>query len=239
MSDFRREWRFSSLFLRAPAMGQTGTGILRGSVLDSRGQALEGAEIQLFVVTRGDATATTTSDSRGHFEFTRLTASRDYRLRVVRRGYVTVEAGGLSVVTGETKELRITMDPPTALANAVAEVSAAGERQEVRTLPVRGQASGNLETLVPGSGASGGTFGSFPVNGSGAQFNTYIVSGINNLDPFRGAEAIGQGGAFAAPAVLLPRGCIGNPDNSQVHLEFDQRDFPEAAWSPRRQLKPI
>ena len=162
----------------------------------------------LFVGTGSHATATAVSDRLGHFEFTRLAAGRDYRLRVIRQGFVSVEAAGLSLATGETKELRITMDPGRALANAVAEVEAAGERQEVRTLPVRGQASGNLETLIPGSSASGGTFGSFPVNGSRAQFNTYIVSGVNNLDPFRGAEAIGQGGAFAAPAVLLPLDAI-------------------------------
>src|SRR5438445_3429289 len=91
-----------------------------------------------------------------------------------------------------------------ALSNAVTDVNTVGVRQQVRTLPVRGQASGNLETLIPGAGATAGTFGSFPVNGSRAQLNTYIVSGTNNLDPFRNAEAIGQGGAFAAPAVLLP-----------------------------------
>src|SRR5690348_8960529 len=185
-------------------MGQTVTGTLRGGVFDSRGHALEGAELLLSVGTRGKAMATKVSDNLGHFEFSRLEASHNYRLRVVCRGYVSFEAGRLSVATGETKELRITMDPRKARANAVAEVATTGERQEVRTLPVRGQASGNLETLIPGSGASGGTLGSFPVNGSRAQFNTYIVSGINNLDPFRGAEAIGQGGAFAAPAVLLP-----------------------------------
>jgi hypothetical protein len=194
--------------LPLPAMGQTGTGFLRGRVFDSRGHALEGAELLLFVGTRGDATATRVSDHLGHFDFNRLAASRDYRLRVVYRGYVTVEAARLSLAPDQAKELRITMDPRKVLADAVAEVATEGERQEVRTLPVRGQASGNLETLIPGSGASGGTFGSFPVNGSRAQFNTYIVSGVNNLDPFRGAEAIGQGGAFAAPAVLLPLDAI-------------------------------
>jgi len=177
-------------------------------VLDARGRALEGARISLSFGAGGHATATAVSDHLAHFEFSGLAASRDYRLRVSRTGYVSVEAAGLSLVPGETKELRITMDPRRALANAVAEVARAGERQEVRTLPVRGQASGNLETLIPGSGASGGTFGSFPVNGSRAQFNTYIVSGVNNLDPFRGAEAIGQGGAFAAPAILLPLDAI-------------------------------
>src|SRR5262249_38847417 len=45
-------------------------------------------------------------------------------------------------------------DPQKALANAVVEVVPSGEREEVRALPVRGQASGNLETLIPGSGAT-------------------------------------------------------------------------------------
>ena len=189
-------------------MGQGGTGILRGQVFDTGGRALEGAQLVLFAGRDGNATATTVSDRLGHFEFSRLAAGRDFRLRVTHPGRVGVEAAGLSLATGETKELRITMDLRRALANAVAEVTPSGERQEVSTLPVRGQASGGLETLIPGSGASGGTFGSFPVNGSRAQFNTYVVSGVNNLDPFRGAEAIGQGGAFAAPAVLLPLNAI-------------------------------
>lgn len=194
--------------LSSQARGQTDTGIVRGRVLDSRGHALEGAKMLLFSGTRGAGMATKMSDHLGQFEFDGLAASRDYRLRVVHAGYATVEVARLSLATAETKELRITMDPRKSLANAVVEVAPAGEREEVRALPVRGQASGILETLIPGSAASGGTFGSFPVNGSRAQFNTYIVSGISNLDPFRGAEAIGQGGAFAAPAVLLPLDAI-------------------------------
>lgn len=152
--------------------------------------------------------ATAVTDRFGRFEFGGLTAGDDYRLRITRDGYASIEAANLSLAANQTKELRITMDPRRAPANAVTEVQTTAGRQEVRTLPVRGQASGNLETLIPGSAASGGTFGSFPVNGSRAQFNTYIVSGTNNLDPFRGAEAIGQGGAFAAPAILLPLDAI-------------------------------
>ncbi|HEV2425787.1 MAG TPA: TonB-dependent receptor [Terriglobia bacterium] len=194
--------------LSSPAIGQSPAGILRGRVEDSHGHALAGAEVSVFAGKRAEATATKGSDGAGHFEFEHLAAGQEYRLRVVHRGYVTVEVARVSLAAGETKELRITMDPRKALANAAVEVAPAGERQEVRALPVRGQASGTIETLIPGSGASGGTFGSFPVNGSRAQFNTYVISGTNNLDPFRGAEAIGQGGAFTAPAVLLPLDAI-------------------------------
>src|SRR5262249_6862980 len=137
-----------------------------------------------------------------------LAPASDYRLRVTHTGYVTIEAAGISLQAGETMQLQITLDPRRALSNAVTEINGGEVREQVRRLPVRGQASGTLETLIPGAGATGGTFGSFPVNGSRAQFNTYIVSGTNNLDPFRNAEAIGQGGAFGAPAVLLPLDAI-------------------------------
>lgn len=153
-------------------------------------------------------TATAVSDRLGQFEFTGLAPARDYRLRVTHAGYVSIEAAGISLRAGQTRQLQITLDPGHALSNAVTEADGGGVREQVRTLPVRGQASGSLETLVPGAGATGGTFGSFPVNGSRQQFNTYIVSGTNNLDPYRNAEAIGQGGAFGAPAILLPLDAI-------------------------------
>ena len=173
-----------------------------------QGHTIAGAQVVLYLGNRTEATATAVSDPLGQFQFAHLAAGSDYRLRVTHSGYVSIEAAGISLEAGETRQLQITLDPRRALSNAVTEMNAGGLREQVRTLPVRGQASGNLETLTPGAGATGGTFGSFPVNGSRQQFNSYIVSGTNNLDPFRGAEAIGQGGAFGAPAVLLPLAAI-------------------------------
>ncbi len=175
---------------------------------DTRGHTVDGAQVLLYAGNRTQATPTAVSDQLGQFEFTRLAPASDYRLRVTHSGYVSIEAAGISLRAGEDRQLQVTLDPRRALSNAVTEVNSVGVREQVRTLPVRGQASGSLETLTPGAGATGGTFGSFPINGSRSQFNTYIVSGTNNLDPFRSAEAIGQGGAFGAPAVLLPLDAI-------------------------------
>ena len=197
-----------SSFLAGQAVGQAATGTLRGRVSDTRGNTVAGAQVLLFVGTHPEVMATAVSDPLGQFEFAHLAPASDYRLRVTHRAYVSIEAPGISLRAGETRQLQITLDPRRALSNAVTEVAGVGARQQVRTLPVRGQASGNLETLTPGAGATGGTFGSFPINGSRQQFNTYVVSGTNNLDPFRSAEAIGQGGAFGAPAVLLPLDAI-------------------------------
>ena len=195
-------------FIAVQAVGQAATGTLRGKVSDTRGNTVEGAQVLLYVGNRTQVTATAVSDQLGRFEFTHLTPATDYRLRVTHSGYVSIEAAGISLRAGEARRLQVTLDPRRALSNAVTESNTAGVQQQLHTLPVRGQASGTLETLTPGAGATGGTFGSFPINGSRAQFNTYIVSGTNNLDPFRSAEAIGQGGAFGAPAVLLPLDAI-------------------------------
>ena len=197
-----------STFVSLHAIGQSGTGTLRGRVIDTRGHAVAGAEVMVYEAVRPEPEATAISDERGQFDLAYLAPAKDYRLRVTHSGYASIEAAGISVRAGETRQLQITLDPRRALSNAVTEMNSGGVREQVRTLPVRGQASGNLETLIPGAGATGGTFGSFPVNGSRAQYNTYIVSGTNNLDPFRNAEAIGQGGAFGAPAVLLPLDAI-------------------------------
>ncbi len=197
-----------SAFVAVQAVGQAATGTLRGRVSDTRGHTVGGAQVLLYIETGSEARATAVSDHLGQFEFSQVAPASDYRLRVTHSRYVSIEAAGISLQAGETRQLQITLDPQRALSNAVREVNSVGVRQQVRTLPVRGQASGNLETLIPGAGATGGTFGSFPINGSRAQFNTYIVSGTNNLDPFRNAEAIGQGGAFGAPAVLLPLDAI-------------------------------
>ncbi|PYV79599.1 MAG: hypothetical protein DMG96_03560, partial [Acidobacteria bacterium] len=197
-----------SAFVAVQAVGQVGTNTLRGKVSDTHGHTVDGAQLLLYIGNRPEVRATAVSDHPGQFEFIHLAPASDYRLRVTHAGYVSIEAAGISLRAGETRQLQITLDSRRALSNAVSEVDTVGVRQQVRTLPLRGQASGNLETLIPGAGATAGTFGSFPVNGSRAQFNTYIVSGTNNLDPFRNAEAIGQGGAFAAPAVLLPLDAI-------------------------------
>lgn len=201
-----------STLIAIQGFGQTSSGVLRGTVSDTRGHTVTGVQLLLYLGTRTQVAATAVSDQLGQFSFANLAPASDYRLQVTHPGYVSIEAAGISLRAGASKQLQITLDTRRALSNAVIEVNPAGVRQQVRTLPVRGQASGVLETLVPGTSATGGTFGSFPINGSRAQFNTYIVSGTNNLDPFRGAEAIGQGGAFGAPAVLLPLDAIEDID---------------------------
>ncbi|HKU27969.1 MAG TPA: carboxypeptidase-like regulatory domain-containing protein, partial [Candidatus Sulfotelmatobacter sp.] len=151
---FRIVTAILSTFVAVQAAGQADNSILRGRVSDTGGHAVEGAKVLLYTNTRSEVTATEVSDHLGKFEFSHV-APGEYRLRVIHNGYATIEAAGISLRGGQSRELQITLDPQRALSNAVTETNGVGLRQPVRTLPVRGQASGNLETLTPGAGATG------------------------------------------------------------------------------------
>src|SRR5439155_18725170 len=128
-----------SAFVAVQAVGQVGTNTLRGKVSDTHGHTVDGAQLLLYIGNRPEVMATAVSDQLGQFEFIHLAPASDYRLRVTHSGYVNIEAG-ISLRAGETRQLQITLDPRRALSNAVTEVNSVGVRQQVRTLPVRGQA---------------------------------------------------------------------------------------------------
>src|SRR5215471_9146505 len=79
-----------STFVALHAVGQPHTSTLRGKVSDARGHAVGGAQVLLYVGSRPDATATVVSDHQGQFELAHLAPASDYRLRIVRAGYVSI-----------------------------------------------------------------------------------------------------------------------------------------------------
>ncbi|MGH9477382.1 MAG: TonB-dependent receptor domain-containing protein [Terriglobales bacterium] len=174
---------------------------ISGSVRDAHGRALAGVAIEL---SQGARHLRARSGAEGDFA---LAAEPGiWRLRATRAGQKPLTAGPLTLQPGDT--LLITWTPQ---GGRVAIAAGGTDHSEtVKTLPLRGQAASELDTLVPGTGATGGTAGAFSVNGNRSAYNTYLVSGANDLDPFRQQEAIGQGGAFGAPAVLIPLGAIEN-----------------------------
>src|SRR5579863_2364499 len=118
-----------SAFFAGQAIGQAaGGGSLRGVVSDTRGHAVAGAQVVLYTGAHQEVTASAISDRFGRFEFAHLAPALDYRLRVAGRGYASIEAAGISLQAGGTKQLQITLDPRRALSNAVTEVNSAGVR---------------------------------------------------------------------------------------------------------------
>src|SRR5262249_4702529 len=125
------------VFFAVHTVGQLGTTTLRGKVSDTYGHAVDGAQVLLYMGVHDEVSSTALSDRLGEFEFAHLVPASDYRLRVVRAGYVSIEAAGISLQAGQSKQLQVTLDPRRALSNAVSEINAEGLRQQVRTLPVR------------------------------------------------------------------------------------------------------
>src|SRR5439155_18886643 len=124
-------------FVAVQAVGQAATGTLRGKVSDMRGNAVEGAQVLLYVGNRTPVTATAVSDQLGQFEFTHLTPAKDYRLRVTHSGYVSIEAADISVRAGEARQLQVTLELRRSLSNALTVDNIVGVRQQVCTIIVR------------------------------------------------------------------------------------------------------
>src|SRR5438445_6285507 len=119
-----------SAFVAVQAVGQVGTSTLRGKVSDTHGHTVDGAQLLLYIGNRPEVRATAVSDHLGQFEFIHLAPASDYRLRVRHAGYVSIEAAGISIRAGDTRQLQITVDSTRALSNAVTDVNTVGVRQQ-------------------------------------------------------------------------------------------------------------
>src|SRR5689334_22076722 len=100
-----------SALIAVHALGQTTTGTLHGRVSDTRGHVIAGAQVVLYIGTRPEPQATAESDHLGQFELPHLAPATDYRLAITHTGYVSIEAAGISLRAGETRQLQVTLDP--------------------------------------------------------------------------------------------------------------------------------
>ncbi|TAN21294.1 MAG: hypothetical protein EPN33_11750 [Acidobacteria bacterium] len=193
---------------------------LRGHVENGRGQGIGAVTVAM---RQGEQRVSAVTAADGAFQV-ELTAGV-WTLEAARAGAKPLGSAALTLRAGDTLTVIWGVHQQRVeVAHAVAAAAgASGHTEQVNTLPLRGQAASELDTLVPGTGATGGTAGSFSVNGNRSEYNTYLVSGTNDLDPFRQQEAIGQGGAFGAPAVLIPLGAV-----DQIHVVTN----PGAVYTP-------
>ncbi len=96
-----------------PVLSQATTGVIRGSVLDAEtGEPLQQVNLQLFHPDSTNTGLGTASDEAGRFLILNIPPGR-YRLLATMMGYTSVETGGLSVQTGSTTRLDLTLEPVT------------------------------------------------------------------------------------------------------------------------------
>src|SRR5712692_3828795 len=170
------------LLFSAVVSAQTFRGAIQGTVTDSTGAAVPGAQITVTSVDT-NLSRTVVTDDTGDYAFTELPIG-NYKVTASKPGFRTETLGGIQVTVataqradlrltpGETKEsVEVTADVPLVEASSDTQGGTIDSRQ-VSELPVNGRDFSKAILLVAGAtsdpGAvsdSPGAFGTFSING--------------------------------------------------------------------------
>jgi hypothetical protein len=209
-----------SLILVSPAQAQTFRGTILGTVTDTNGAVVPGANVIAKNVGTGIERSTVT-DETGDYTVPEL-PSGNYQVIVSKSGFATFTVSEVIVeVSGERRaDVQLspagTTDQVTVLAATQVETTnntlgGTISAKEVEDLPVNGRDFTKLLVLVPGatgdpSGAtdSPGSFGLFSANGNRGRSNNYLLDGTDMNDGYRNLPAINEAGVFGTPATILP-----------------------------------
>ncbi len=205
---------FALLLVPAALCAQSTTASLRGTVTDSTGAVVPGAEVTLTSTETAQQRAQR-SDARGEFSFQEISIG-DYRVEAHSPGFATWASNHVHLDVGNQSQIAIQLVP--ASAQQTIEVSAAATRlqtsemsqgavvteREIADLPLNGRNFTQLGILQPGvrpAAAGLSTQGAFrragqnyEVNGQRPESNTFLVDGMRDVNRMDG------GFAFRPPA---------------------------------------
>jgi hypothetical protein len=229
----------SFLLLAACALiAQTFRGGVQGTVTDSTGAAVAGAEISV-VSTETGLTRTTTTDGAGNYAITELPLG-SYTATATRAGFRTQTARNVGVDVSVTRRIDFQLTPGQVqeTVQVTAEIplipttsnimGGVIEGAQAAELPINGRDFTKFMTMVPGSTAdpssvsdSPGSFGLFSVNGNRGRSNNYLIDGTDMNDGYRNLPAINEAGVFGTPATILPIDALAEvPVLSGVEAEY-------------------
>lgn len=191
------------LLFSLPAMAQTTTSTIEGTVTDINGAVIAGAEVKVSGVTQATERSATT-DEEGFYRFAALPAGT-YTMTISRSGFATntsnieltlnrvatfdiqLKVGEVGAGTVEvTRELPL-LEPNTASTGATI------TPRQIQDLPVNGRDYLDLMQLVPGvtvnRQADPGTDSATPVLGERSGNNNFLIDGHSNKDTVEGGAA--------------------------------------------------
>lgn len=211
----------AALLIPQYALAQTFRGSIQGTVTDTSGGALVGAQVTVGNPAIG-LTRTVATDPSGNYFIAELPVG-DYSVTAVSPGLRAQTITGVHVEVGTTH--RVDLQLASAGVQETVEVLSASplvrasgnvlggtvSGREALDLPINGRDYTKLLLLVPGavgdaSGAmdSPGSFGLFSINGARGRSNNYLLDGTDMNDGYRNLPAINQAGVFGTPATVLP-----------------------------------
>jgi outer membrane receptor protein involved in Fe transport len=222
MRRFAHKFSFLAIFLLACGLqAQTFRGGIEGTVTDSTGAAVAGAQVTVTNPATGLTRPATTSD-QGYYFFNELPLG-EYSVTASKTGFRTETATGvtLSVAAPVHVDLKLTPGQVTEKVEVTAEVPLVEttnnnqggviEARQAEELPVNGRDFSKLLIMVAGATGdpsgetdSPGSFGLFSANGNRGRANNYLLDGTDMNDGYRNDPAINEAGVFGTPATILP-----------------------------------
>ncbi len=228
----------SCCLLASLTFAQTFRGGIQGTVTDSSGAAITGAEVKIVNAGTGFSRTVSTNDV-GTYSATELplgnytvsVSKENFRTSVI--GNVAVSVGSLQradaqLKPGQVQEtVEVTADVPL-VEGTTDTMGGTIEGEQATELPINGRDFTKLLVMVPGATGdpvgsvdSPGSFGLFSVNGNRGRSNNYLLDGTDMNDGYRNLPAINEAGVYGTPATILPVDALAEiPVMSNVEPEY-------------------
>src|SRR5215470_5195348 len=190
------------------AWAQNGT--ISGTITDSSGAVVPGAQVTARDL-QTDATRATTTSPQGFYEFLAVKPST-YEISVIAKGFEKAIKRDVKVVVGLESHLDVALTPGSVseivevkgevplIEPDKTNVSYSIEKAQIENLPLQGRQFLDLALLTPGvtAQAPGTQAGGINVSGMRSQSNNFTLDGVSNNDPqvngplnnFRIADAV-------------------------------------------------
>jgi hypothetical protein len=196
------------------ALAQTFRGGINGTVTDSSGAVVAGAEVNA-VETATNVSHKSITSSAGEYSFQELPLGA-YSVTVSASGFTSEKVNMVPVTAGVIYTLPVKLTVASAGMQTV-EVSAAAyaldtttttqttiiDAKTVADIPLNGRDFTQLVTLTPGFSDSGaGGYGS--LNGTRANQINWQIDGVDNNDIWHNIPAVNQGGVSGIAGIVLP-----------------------------------
>ena len=212
---------FFALILACTSSAQTFRGSIQGTITDSSGAAIPGAQVKVFSPGTGLNRTVSTNDLGGYVASELPLGT--YSITVEKEGFRTTTLTNIPIGVGSTTRadarlvagmvqevVEVTADVPLVETNSNT-TGGTIEASEATELPVNGGDYTKLLELVPGatsdpvgSTESAGSYGLFSLNGNRGRSNNYLLDGTDMNDGYRNLPSINQAGVWGAPSTILP-----------------------------------
>src|SRR6266404_3597212 len=228
----------AALVVSPVAFAQSFRGTIEGTVLDTSGGVVPGAEVKVTGTDTGLVRSATTNDL-GAYSVTELPGGR-YSVAVSKSGYKATTLQGVVVTVGTSQRVdaKLAAGASTEVVTVNAEVPLVEsssntmggtiEALHLQEIPINGRDYTKVLVMTPGATGDGGggsdspgSLGLFSSNGNRGRANNYLLDGTDMNDGYRNLPVLNQGGVFGTPSTVLPVDALAEiPVLSNVEPEY-------------------